>query len=43
MEFTVQARRVRQRNRARAKADVLSRLDMLLRRRVVAGYACFVR
>ena len=43
MSFTVHARRLRLRARARAKADVLCRLDMLLRRRVVAGCPAFVR
>jgi hypothetical protein len=33
MVFNIQTRRLRLRSRNRAKADVLGRLDMLLRRR----------
>ena len=38
----VAARRLRLKNRARARADVLGQLEMILRRRIAAGRPGFV-
>jgi hypothetical protein len=41
MVFNIQTRKLRQRSRARAKADVLSRLDALLQRRISTARPSF--